>query len=139
MKLIETYDFDGIDIDWEYPGYAAHSGTPADTENYSLFLRDIREALDELGSRTGRFYGLTAALPCGPALISNIQIDVVKDYLTELNLMTYDFHGSWNTETGPNAPLYDWGPSPEFSVHGCVENWKKGGGRPDQINIGLPF
>mmetsp|Transcript_20208 Transcript_20208/g.48568 ORF Transcript_20208/g.48568 Transcript_20208/m.48568 type:complete len:687 (+) Transcript_20208:1014-3074(+) len=53
--------------------------------------------------------------------------------------MTYDFHGSWNAETGVNAPLYDMDGSPEFSVHGCVENWKRGGGRPDQINIGLPF
>ena len=29
----------------------------------------------------------------GPDLISNIQIDVVSGILTELNLMTYDFHG----------------------------------------------
>ena len=28
----------------------------------------------------------------GPDLISNIQIDVVSAILTELNLMTYDFH-----------------------------------------------
>lgn len=53
--------------------------------------------------------------------------------------MTYDFHGSWNTDTGANAPLYDMDGSPQFSVHGCVVNWSQGGGRPDQINIGLPF
>ncbi len=74
-------------------GYAPHSGTEADTVNYSLLLQDIRTALDDLGQQTGRFYGLTAALPCGPELINNIQIDVVSDILTELNLMTYDFHG----------------------------------------------
>jgi len=139
VKLIEDYDFDGIDIDWEYPGYVVHSGTPEDTVNYSLFLQDIRDALDVLGHRKGRFYGLTAALPCGPDLIKNIQIDTVSDILTELNLMTYDFHGSWNAKTGINAPLYDMDASPEFSVHSCVENWKAGGGSPDQINIGLPF
>ncbi|KAL9190865.1 hypothetical protein ACHAXT_000571 [Thalassiosira profunda] len=139
VQLIEAYDFDGIDIDWEYPGYADHSGTPADTINYSLFLREIRDKLDELGERTGRFYGLTAALPCGPDLIGNIQIDVVTDILTEFNLMTYDFHGSWNPETGANAPLYDMPGSPEFSVDSCVKNWRSGGARDDQINIGLPF
>ena len=107
--------------------------------NYSLFLKEIREKLDEHGSKTGRFYGLTAALPCGPDLIKNIQIDVVKDIMTEFNLMTYDFHGSWNPTTGVNAPLYDQPGSLDFSVHGCVKNWLAGGARPDQINIGLPF
>lgn len=139
VKLIEAYDFDGIDIDWEYPGYLDHNGTPEDTVNYSLFLQDIRDALDVLGHTKGRFFGLTAALPCGPDLIKNIQIDKVSKILTELNLMTYDFHGSWNAKTGINAPLYDMDGSPEFSVHRCVENWKLGGGFPDQINIGLPF
>ncbi|EED95478.1 hypothetical protein THAPSDRAFT_268366 [Thalassiosira pseudonana CCMP1335] len=73
------------------------------------------------------------ALPCGPDLIDKIQVDVVADILTELNLMTYDFHGMFN------APLYDMEGSPDFSVHGCVQNWMKAGGRGDQINIGLPF
>ena len=92
-KLIETYDFDGIDIDWEYPGYADHMGTPEDKQNYNLLLQDIRTALDELGARKGRFYGLTAALPCGPDHLKNIDIGVVSKLLSELNLMTYDFYG----------------------------------------------
>ncbi len=40
---------------------------------------------------------------------------------------------SWNADTGANAPLYDMDGSPEFSVHACVENWKAGGARPDQM------
>ena len=53
--------------------------------------------------------------------------------------MTYDFHGSWNENTGVNAPLYDQNDSPEFSVHGCVENWVEGGAPKEKINIGWPF
>ena len=59
---------------WEYPGYDPHSGTPADTVNFNLLLDDVRAALDELGDETGRFYGLTAALPCGPSIIDNLDI-----------------------------------------------------------------
>jgi len=92
-KLIETYDFDGIDIDWEYPGYADHMGTPEDAKSYSLMLQDIRIALDELGKKKGKVYGLTAALPCGPDHMKNIEIDVVSKVLSELNLMTYDLYG----------------------------------------------
>ena len=94
-------------LDWEYPGYEPHSGTPADKVNYNLLLNDVRAALDELGAETGRFYGLTAgewsnlvrvflsflwviylyllvnvisfdaALPCGPSIIDNQDIEHV--------------------------------------------------------------
>jgi len=138
VELIESYGFDGVDIDWEYPV------SKDDTNNYNLLLRDIRLKLDELGQRTGKVYGLTAALPCGPDVIANIDIQTVAQYLTELNLMTYDFFGAWSSTTGANAPLYDqdWGgkeESKDFSVDGCVRNWMKGGGSPSKINIGLPF
>lgn len=96
IELIEDYGFDGIDIDWEYPGYEAHSGTPEDTETYNLLLQLVREKLDELGDRTGKFYGLTAALPCGTNHINNIDIPTAAKYLTELNLMTY---GKWFLNT----------------------------------------
>ena len=124
----------------QYPGYASHSGTPADTENFKLLLNDVRAKLDELGSETGRFYGLTAALPCGPQHIDNMDIVHVGNTLSELNLMTYDFHGAFSDVTGVNAPLYfqGWG-DPDFNLHSCVENWLKSGVDRKKINIGLPF
>jgi len=139
VELIKSYNFDGIDLDWEYPGYEPHSGTPEDTVNFNLLLDDVRAVLDELEAETGKFYGLTAALPCGPSIIDNQDIAHVGRLLTELNLMTYDFHGSWNNITGVNAPLYDQNGSPEFSVHGCVNNWLDGGAPREKINIGFPF
>eukprot|EP00804_Cyclotella_cryptica_P012777 CCRYP_010560-RD/>CCRYP_010560-RD protein AED:0.28 eAED:0.28 QI:394/1/1/1/0.91/0.84/13/21/1008 len=139
VALIKNYNFDGIDIDWEYPGYEEHSGTPDDTENFNLLLDDLRSALDELESQTGIYYGLTAALPCGPSIIDNQDIAHVSSVLTELNLMTYDFHGTWNNKTGVNAPLYDQEGSPEMSVDGCVANWLEGGAQKDKINVGFPF
>ena len=48
--------------------------------------------------------------------------------------ISYYCYSAWDKKTGPNAPLYDMdGGSPGFSVHSCVENWKAGGGRPDQM------
>lgn len=73
---------------------ADHSGTPDDTVNFNLLLDDVRSALDELEAETGRYYGITAALPCGPDIIANQDIAHVSSVLTELNLMTYDFHGA---------------------------------------------
>ena len=63
--------------DWEYPGYEPHSGTEDDKVNFNLLLDDVRAALDELGEETGKFYGLTAALPCGPSIIDNQDLEHV--------------------------------------------------------------
>ena len=128
----------GIDIDWEYPGYEDHSGTPADTENFTLLLQAVRAKLGELGGS----YGLTAALPCGPDKIEKIQVSEIDEYLTEFNLMSYDMHGAWDTLTGTNAPMFDqgWGDKTRrWSTHGCVETYIEFGIERSKINIGLPF
>jgi len=136
VALIRDYDFDGIDIDWEYPGYGEHSGTPQDKENFNLLLSEVRSKLDALGAETGKYYGLTAALPCGPSNISNMDIPHVSSVLDELLLMTYDFHGSWESITGVNAPLYYQGfGDTDFSLDACVQNWKAGGAPSSKIGL----
>jgi len=141
MQLVREYGFDGVDIDWEYPGYAAHGGTPDDTESFNYLMRDLRLGLDDLEQETGKKYGLTAALPCGPSNIKNIDVAFLSDYINEFNLMTYDFHGAWDSLTGVNSPLYDQSndPEPGWSVDGCVKNWASRGAPKDRLNIGLGF
>jgi chitinase len=134
IELIIAYGFDGIDINWEYPGYVDHSGTPHDTVNFTLLLKAVRTKLDELGNANGKFYGLTAALPCGPDKIDKIQVNEIKSILTEFNLMSYDLHGAWDALiTGINAPMYDQGcmdKMKRWSVHGCVNNY---------VELGVPL
>ena len=122
------------------PGYEEHAGTPNDAANFKLLLDEVRARLDELEVSTGKTFGLTAALPCGPSHISNMDIAHTASVLSELNLMTYDFHGAWDATTGINAPIYyqGWGDE-EFNVQSCVQNWLAGGGTRDKLNIGLPF
>jgi chitinase len=135
------------DIDWEFPGYEPHGGTDEDKENFILLLQDVRAALDAYTAVTypngDRHFGLTAALPCGPPIIDHQDVPALMQVLDELNLMTYDFHGTWDDLVGVNAPLYDQPddkfPSPEYSVHGCVERYVQEGADRSKINIGLPF
>ncbi|KAF7378493.1 hypothetical protein MSAN_00276700 [Mycena sanguinolenta] len=44
LSIMEQYAFDGLDIDWEYPGASDRGGVPADTENYVKFMATVKAA-----------------------------------------------------------------------------------------------
>jgi chitinase len=141
MAALAEFDFDGLDIDWEYPGYADHQGTPNDKHNFTLLLRALRDSLDERGQNTGKTYLLTAALPAGTSMVANIALDTVSMLLDRLNIMTYDFHGPWDSVSDHNSPLY---PSKYADSTLCVDAafrlYRTTYGVPSaKINLGVPF
>ena len=68
VELIDSFHFDGIDLDWEYPGYAPHAGTAQDKANFNLLLQDVRTAIDSFGLTVGKTMLLTAAVGAAVAL-----------------------------------------------------------------------
>ena len=63
-----------------------HSGTPGDRVNFTKMLASIKAALDTLTRSTGKSYGLTAALPCNPDNIANIEVEKLTTILTEVRI-----------------------------------------------------
>lgn len=43
---MSQHGFDGVDLDWEYPGALDRGGREQDTDNYVSLLRTLRETLD---------------------------------------------------------------------------------------------
>ena len=48
-------------------------------------LAAIKAALETLTRSTGKVYGLTAALPCAPKNIANIEVEKLTTVLTEVS------------------------------------------------------
>ncbi|OMD17805.1 glycosyl hydrolase family 18 protein [Paenibacillus odorifer] len=121
VDFIRKYKMDGVDLDWEYPvsgGLAGNSYRPEDKENYVLLLQKVREKLNTAGAADGKTYLLTIASGAGPTYINNNNLAGIASVVDWINIMTYDFNGSWNTTTGHNAPLYY---DPAASASGLTE------------------
>lgn len=133
--------FDGIDVDWEYPAAEGNPGNivrPEDTQNFTLLMAEFRQQLDAIDPHLL----LTAATPAGQAKYSLIELDKVARYVDWLNLMTYDFHGPWDTTTNFQANLLPSSKdpsSPRYSVVDTVAGYLKARTPTSKIVIGLPF
>lgn len=106
VDVIREYGFHGIDIDWEYPGLEAHNGTPADKANFTLLLQEVRDSLDAHTLGTQRYYPLSFAATASPSVAKGFDVRAVAEILDFMNIMTYDFHGSWDPVSNHNSPLY---------------------------------
>ncbi|MDX3773560.1 glycosyl hydrolase family 18 protein [Chromatiaceae bacterium AAb-1] len=142
IDFIRTYDFfDGIDIDWEFPGGGGANpdlGSAQDGAGFATLMQELRAALDALETETGRSYELAAAMSGGVEKLSVVDWEDAHPYMDYINLMTYDYYGAWNGVLGHQTGLY---PSPNspivgFSAHEAVQYLLNRGVPPGKIALG---
>lgn len=108
VDFLRKYNFDGVDLDWEYPvsgGLDGNSKRPEDKQNYTLLLSKIREKLDAAEAVDGKEYLLTIASGASPTYAANTELANIASIVDWINIMTYDFNGAWQKISAHNAPL----------------------------------
>jgi chitinase len=110
-RLLKTWKFyDGVDIDWEFPGGGGENPNLGDPLNdgpaYIALMQELRDMLDRLGVETGRTYELTSAIGVGYDKLQDVYYAAAVQHMDYIFAMTYDFYGGWNNVPGHQAALY---------------------------------
>ncbi|KAL8559148.1 hypothetical protein ACOMHN_046196 [Nucella lapillus] len=134
VEFLRKQDFDGLDIDWEYPNATTKA-------QFSKLLKTLRTAFEDDKSSKERLL-LTVALPAGRHRIQDgFDMDVLNRYVDLVGVMTYDYHGGWSTITGFDSPLFSRASNPQFnqdlSTEWTVNHYLSLGLRADRILVGI--
>ncbi|XP_015593689.1 chitinase-3-like protein 1 [Cephus cinctus] len=136
LQFVKKYNFDGFDVDWEYP--AQRGGAAVDKENLVLLLKELRSVFDD----NNLILSAAVAATESSARIS-YDIPSLSKYLDFINLMAYDFHGAWDKFAGHNAPLYaaSWESSygKSLNVNASVHYWLAQGAQAEKLILGTGF
>eukprot|EP01083_Nonionella_stella_P235989 829252_1 len=158
IAYMDQYGFDGLDIDWEYPGSAPRTdevrisctefraetdkgGDPVNDR--ANLLKLVQEARQAFGTK----YLLTVATQADVGKANaGFNIAEMSKVIDAWNLMSYDYTVSADTDpsfalTAPNEPLFppNAGPLPNDSVSTTIDGYIASGADPSKLVVGIAF
>uniref|UniRef100_A0A5S6QI64 Chitin-binding type-2 domain-containing protein n=1 Tax=Trichuris muris TaxID=70415 RepID=A0A5S6QI64_TRIMR len=136
VSFLTQNKFDGFDLDWEYP-------ERSDKQNYVLLCQEILAKFQQLAKSTGGSRLLfTSAVSANPETVdAGFDVPALAKVFDFINLMSYDYHGAWETQTGINSPLFprkeDSSQFKLWNIQASSKYWNDKGMPKEKIIIGL--
>ncbi len=143
IAAVEKYGLDGVDIDWEYPGYTFDKTTTVraeDRRTYTLLLEELRQRFDREEKRLGRQLITSSATGATQIWLDHTDMRAASKWLTTVNMMCYDWYNNGEKNTGHDSPLHTVDADPKhISIDDAVQKNLAAGVPARKIVVGIPF
>ncbi|HEU4902071.1 MAG TPA: glycosyl hydrolase family 18 protein, partial [Flavisolibacter sp.] len=135
QEHLTFFTCDGIDLDWEYPaipGYPGHPFSPADKDNFTALVKELRSTLGREATITFAAGGFQRYLD------EAVDWKQVMRKVNYVNIMSYDLVSGFATSTGHHTALFS-NPQQKESTDNAVQFLLRAGVKPKKIIIGAAF
>jgi chitinase len=137
IAIVEASDYDGIDLDWEYPD------TGQEILGFERLARRLRNQLDLFGEKKNRKMVLTMAVSSNPATLKWLRREFLLETMDWLNVMTYDYTGESTEYAGHHSPLFASSKQPARGARSTELTMKylleERGLPADRLAVGIPL
>ncbi|XP_050304967.1 probable chitinase 10 isoform X2 [Anthonomus grandis grandis] len=139
LQFIEKWGFDGLDLDWEYPKcwqVDCNKGPDSDKQGFASFVKELSVAFRPKGLLLS-----SAVSPSKAVIDAGYDVPTLSQYFDWIAVMTYDFHGHWDKQTGHVAPLYYYPGDlyDYFNANFSMHYWIEKGADPKKLIMGMPL
>ena len=126
-RIVKEFGLDGIDIDWEYPSCseAGIISSPADIDNFTQLMRELRKAL-------GKEYLLSCATVADAQFVD---FRAIEPYVDLVNIMMYDV----GNPPYHHAALYRSDKSGRVTAQEALQAHLDAGMPVNKLVLGVPF
>ncbi|KAM5160753.1 oviduct-specific glycoprotein [Callospermophilus lateralis] len=137
ISLLRAHNFDGLDLFFLYPGL--RNSPTHDRWKFLFLIEELLSAFQKEALLTNRPRLLLSAAVSGvPHIIqTSYDVNLLGRLLDFINVLSYDFHGSWEKFTGHNSPLYSFPEDPKSSAY-AMNYWRKLGAPSEKLMMGFP-
>lgn len=102
VAFLQKYEFDGVDINWQYPGAEELGGRPTDKEHFGYFLEELSEIFKE------NDLVLVVSAPASRFRIDDgFDAKLLANVADFVNVQAYDFHKDRELFASHHSNLYN--------------------------------
>ena len=138
LLFIRENGFDGIDLNWMYPDECSNQQSCSPDTNvarYRILLERFRQTIDAQNDDSGDELLISATV--GPLRVGkSYQPEHMTNNLDFVNLMSYDMHGSWESQTGHHALAHEVSSDGTTNIKWILDEWIRLGADPSKLHLG---